>query len=68
MANSNQDLIDYQNSIKIYNINLINDLNARIMDLENQITLNQQQIVNLNHDNDMIDQTIAFIPPDQKNN
>lgn len=66
MANSNQDLIDYQNSIKTYNLNLISDLEERIIDLENQVTVNQEQIITLNNDNNMIDQTIAFIPPDQK--
>lgn len=66
MTQSNQDLINYQNSIKTQNTNVIDSLTTKIIDLQDQITISQQQIVILQNNNIMIDETIAYIPLEDK--
>jgi predicted nucleic acid-binding Zn-ribbon protein len=71
-SKSNQDIIDYLNSMEALNNqgidqfnNSINDLNNAIVELNDQITNSQNQIVTLQNNNALLDQAIAFIPPDQ---
>ena len=75
---SNQDLIDYLNSITTQNNATIDNLNLQITNYQmlidgyNQtitttqglITDSQNQITQLGEDNTMIQDIIAFIPPD----
>jgi len=77
---SNQDLINYQLSLEANNTAQINSLtqsnvqinnniaqlNQTIVQLEAQITTNNQKISDLEAGNVMIQETIAFIPPDQQ--
>lgn len=66
MTQSNQDIIDYLNSIKTQNNNIIHDINQSNIDMQNRIESNENQIINLENYNDLIDQAIAYIPPDNK--
>ena len=66
---SNQDLINYQNSIAASNTAQINqltqqniNLNQNIIQMQTQITNNTNQIATLQQDNTWIAQTIALIP------
>lgn len=66
MTQSNQDIIDYLNSIKTQNTNIIHDINQSNIDMQNRIESNENQIISLENYNDLIDQAIAYIPPDNK--
>lgn len=77
---SNQNLIDYQLSLETKNTEQINDLqktnnqlnnnigqlNEAILQIQNQIIENNQKISILENGNVMIQETIAFIPPNQQ--
>lgn len=77
---SNQNLIDYQLSLEAKNTEQINDLqktnnqlnnnigqlNEAILQIQNQIIENNQKISILENGNVMIQETIAFIPPNQQ--
>lgn len=66
MTKSNQDIIDYLNSIKTQNTNVIHDINQSNIDMQDRIESNENQIISLENYNDLIDQAIAYIPPDNK--
>ena len=70
---SNQDIIDYLNSIEAANNqaidglnNNIDNLNEAISELNDQITSSQNQIGVIQANNLLLDQAIAFIPPDMR--
>lgn len=69
---SNQDLIDYMNSIEAQNDQQIAQLqqsivntNAMIVSLQEQIIATQNQIAVLQNNDVMIAEIIAYIPVDQ---